>query len=124
MHNNIMAAGSRDRPPMLATQLMIYKELYHKLFDILKQYQKEVKEIHAKKIAKNANPLALIADAQQYPNTYYQAPKPHKSYAPPSKQLASTRSHVSTRHKGKEIAKLITPLSESASEEDNDPEQA
>ncbi|GJX38244.1 hypothetical protein Tco_0251547 [Tanacetum coccineum] len=32
---------------------------YHKLFDILKQYQKEVNEICAEKIAKNANPLAL-----------------------------------------------------------------
>ncbi|GJU78072.1 retrovirus-related pol polyprotein from transposon TNT 1-94 [Tanacetum coccineum] len=33
-------------------------------------------------------------------------------------------SHASTRHKGKETAKPITPLSESASEEDSDPEQA
>ncbi|GJU01378.1 hypothetical protein Tco_1111716 [Tanacetum coccineum] len=57
------------------------KESYHKLFDILKQYQKEVNEIHAKKIARNANPLALTA-------------------------------------------KPITPPSESASEEDTDPEQA
>ncbi|GJY42695.1 hypothetical protein Tco_0430908 [Tanacetum coccineum] len=100
------------------------KESYHKLFDILKQYQKEVNDIRAEKIAKNANPLALVADAQQYPETYYQAPKPHKSYAPPSIQSSSTRSHATTRHKGKEIAKPITPLSESASEEDSDPEQA
>ncbi|GKC51057.1 hypothetical protein Tco_1073802 [Tanacetum coccineum] len=34
---------------------------YHKLFDILKQYQKEVNELCAERIAKNANPLALIA---------------------------------------------------------------
>ncbi|GJW78307.1 hypothetical protein Tco_0139989 [Tanacetum coccineum] len=54
---------------------------YHKLFDILKQYQKEVNELRAERMAKNANPLALIA-------------------------------------------KLITPPSESASEEDSDPEQA
>ncbi|GJW59085.1 hypothetical protein Tco_0105816 [Tanacetum coccineum] len=86
--------------------------------------QKEVNEICAKKIAKNTNPLALVAAAQQYPESYYQAPKSHKSYAPPSKQSSSTRSHVSTRHKGKEIAKPITPLSEPASEEDSDPEQA
>nr|GEW94518.1 hypothetical protein [Tanacetum cinerariifolium] len=33
---------------------------YHKLFDVLKQYQKEVNEICAERIAKNANPLALI----------------------------------------------------------------
>ncbi|GKE01390.1 hypothetical protein Tco_1389373 [Tanacetum coccineum] len=100
------------------------KESYHKLFDILKQYQKEVNDIRAEKIAKNANPLALVADAQQYPETYYQASKPHKSYAPPSIQSSSTRSHATTRHKGKEIAKPITPLSESAFEEDSDPEQA
>ncbi|GKC08201.1 hypothetical protein Tco_0999811 [Tanacetum coccineum] len=40
------------------------KESYHKLFDILKQYQKEVNEIRAEKIAKNANPLAHVAAAQ------------------------------------------------------------
>ncbi|GJT17860.1 agenet domain-containing protein [Tanacetum coccineum] len=37
---------------------------YHKLFDILKQYQKEVNELCAERIAKNANPLALVATAQ------------------------------------------------------------
>ncbi|GKC94219.1 hypothetical protein Tco_1159661 [Tanacetum coccineum] len=97
------------------------KESYRKLFDILKQYQKEVNEIHAEKIARNANPLALVAAAQQYLEPYYQAPKSHKSYAPPLKQSSSTRSHATTRHKGKEIAKSITPPSESASEEDSDP---
>ncbi|GJX38992.1 hypothetical protein Tco_0252295 [Tanacetum coccineum] len=125
MHNNIMADGSRDRPPMIATgryaqftlregesiesyysefykmmneivrnQLEVAttqvnvqflqqlqpewsrfvtvvkqtidldKESYHKLFDILKQYQKEVNEIRAEKIARNANPLAHVAAAQ------------------------------------------------------------
>nr|GEZ40498.1 hypothetical protein [Tanacetum cinerariifolium] len=34
------------------------------------------------------------------------------------------RSHTTTRHKGKEIAKPITPSSETASEEDRDPEEA
>ncbi|GJX76465.1 hypothetical protein Tco_0323276 [Tanacetum coccineum] len=79
----------------------------------------EVNEIRAKRIAKNKNPLALVATAQRYPDPYYQAPKSHKSFAPPSKQSSSTRSHVSTRYKGKEIAKPITPPSKSASEEDN-----
>ncbi|GKA84101.1 hypothetical protein Tco_0805696 [Tanacetum coccineum] len=100
------------------------KDSYHKLFDILKQYQKEVNEIRDEKIAMNANPLALVAATQQYPNTYYQSPKSHKSYAPTSKLSSSTQSHVTTRNKGKEIAKPITPPSESASEEDSDPEQA
>ncbi|GJZ64921.1 retrovirus-related pol polyprotein from transposon TNT 1-94 [Tanacetum coccineum] len=71
---------------------------YHKLFDVLKQYQKEVNKIRAERIAKNANPLAL--------------------------QSSSTRSNASTRHKGKEIAKPITPPSESHSDEDSDLEQA
>nr|GEZ49986.1 hypothetical protein [Tanacetum cinerariifolium] len=35
--------------------------LYHKLFDILKQHQHEVNEIRAKKIARVANPIALVA---------------------------------------------------------------
>ncbi|GJR67967.1 hypothetical protein Tco_0014032 [Tanacetum coccineum] len=63
------------------------KESYHKLFDILKQYQKEVNEIRAEKIARNANPLTLVAAAQPYQETYYQAPKPQKSYAPPTKKI-------------------------------------
>ncbi|GKA17516.1 hypothetical protein Tco_0697353, partial [Tanacetum coccineum] len=36
---------------------------------------------------------------------------------------SSTRQSASTRHKGKEVAKPITPQSESVSEEDSDPEQ-
>nr|GEZ34428.1 hypothetical protein [Tanacetum cinerariifolium] len=32
---------------------------YHKLFDILKQYHNKVNELHAEKLARNANPLAL-----------------------------------------------------------------
>ncbi|GKF39621.1 hypothetical protein Tco_0119682, partial [Tanacetum coccineum] len=56
--------------------------------------------------------------------TYYQSPKHHKSYAPTLKASLPTRSHATTRHKDKEIAKPITPPSESASEKDSDPEQA
>ncbi|GJT18652.1 hypothetical protein Tco_0877358 [Tanacetum coccineum] len=97
---------------------------YHKLFDILKQYQKEVNELRAKRMAKNANPLALVATAQTLQDSYYQTSKSHKSYAPTSKASLPSRSHETTRHKGKEIAKPITPLSESASEEDSDPKQA
>ncbi|GKB63293.1 hypothetical protein Tco_0919479 [Tanacetum coccineum] len=162
MHNNIMTAGSRDRPPMLVTgRYTQWQSRFLRYIDtrpngdalrkcILEgpyklttvtilavpaiddspevpertTYQKEVNEIHAERIAKNANPLALVAVAQQFLDPYYQAPKSHKSYAPPSKQLSSTRSHASTKYKGKEIAKPITPPSESASEEDSDPEQA
>ncbi|GJZ99929.1 hypothetical protein Tco_0672480 [Tanacetum coccineum] len=52
---------------------------YHTLFDILKQYQNEVNDIRAERIAKSANPLALLAAAQPYSNNYYQAPKPQRS---------------------------------------------
>ncbi|GKF23965.1 hypothetical protein Tco_0076287, partial [Tanacetum coccineum] len=97
---------------------------YHKLFDILKQYQKEVIKLRAERIVKNANPLALVATAQPHQDPYYQTSKSHKSYAPTSRTSLPTRSNATTRHKGKEIAKPITPPSESASEEDSDPEQA
>nr|GEY17881.1 hypothetical protein [Tanacetum cinerariifolium] len=96
---------------------------YHKLFDILKRYQKEVIELRAKRLARNANPLALGATVQAYQDPYYQTSRSHKSYAS-SKPLIPTRSHTTTRHKGKEISKPITPPSEIASEEDSDPEQA
>ncbi|GJR44227.1 integrase, catalytic region, zinc finger, CCHC-type containing protein [Tanacetum coccineum] len=57
-------------------------------------------------------------------NPYYQTSKSHKSSAPTSKASLPTRSHATTRHKGKETAKPITPPFESAFEEDSDPEQA
>nr|GEV55769.1 hypothetical protein [Tanacetum cinerariifolium] len=72
---------------------------YHKLFDILKQHHNEVNEIQAKSLARNANPLALVAATQQQPS-YYPQPKP--TYNPPT---SSTRSHATTLCKGKEIAK-------------------
>ncbi|GJS65689.1 hypothetical protein Tco_0680253 [Tanacetum coccineum] len=82
-------------------------------FDILKQYQNEVNDIRAERIAKSANPLALLTAAQPYLDNYYQAPKPQRSNATSS----STRPSASTRHKGKEIAKLVTPQSESVQNE-------
>ncbi|GKC96965.1 hypothetical protein Tco_1162407 [Tanacetum coccineum] len=88
------------------------------------QFLQQLQPECQKKIARNANPLALVAAAEQYPNTYYQAPQPHKSYAPQPKASPSTRSHATTKNKGKEIAKPITHPSESASKEDSDPEQA
>nr|GEV54506.1 hypothetical protein [Tanacetum cinerariifolium] len=67
---------------------------YHKLFDILKQYQNEVNELRAERLS-----------------------------APSPKSSIPSRSHTTTKHKGKEIAKPITPPSETAFEEDNDLEQ-
>nr|GEY46769.1 hypothetical protein [Tanacetum cinerariifolium] len=97
---------------------------YHKLFNILKQYQKKVNELHAERLARNANPLALVATAQADQDPYYQTSRSHRSSTPSPKPSIPNRSHTTTKHKGKEIAKPITPPSEIASEEDNDPEQA
>nr|GEV18768.1 putative ribonuclease H-like domain-containing protein [Tanacetum cinerariifolium] len=97
---------------------------YHKLFDILKQYQKEVNELCAKRLARIANALALVATAQANQDPYYQTSKYNKSYAPSSKPSIPTKTHTTTRYKGKEIAKPITTPSETASEEDIDPEKA
>ncbi|GKE11014.1 hypothetical protein Tco_1414565 [Tanacetum coccineum] len=60
----------------------MYKVSYHTLFDILKQHQNEVNDIRTETIARNANPLALVAATQQYPDDYYQAPQALKSYKP------------------------------------------
>ncbi|GJV69234.1 hypothetical protein Tco_1484743 [Tanacetum coccineum] len=85
---------------------------------IVKQANKGVR------IAKNANPLALFAATQHYPDDYTQSPKPYKTHAHSSRQTPSTRTHATIRNKGKEIVKPPSPQSESASEEDSDEEQA
>nr|GFC72561.1 hypothetical protein [Tanacetum cinerariifolium] len=64
------------------------------------------------RLTRNANQLALVAAAQANQDPYYQTSKSHKPYAPSSKPSIPTRSHTTTRHKGKEIAKPITPPSE------------
>nr|GEV22437.1 hypothetical protein [Tanacetum cinerariifolium] len=97
---------------------------YHKLFDILKQYQNKVNKLRAEKLTRNANPLALVATAQASQDPFYQSSRSHRSSAPSPKPSIPSRSHTSTKHKGKEIAKPITPPSEIAFEEDSDLEQA
>nr|GFA08228.1 hypothetical protein [Tanacetum cinerariifolium] len=164
MHNNIMAAGLRDRLPMLATgryaqwrspvpetdnsptvpEHTTVKTLLNMSLKNKAHFKSKKEAIHLiltgigdeiystvdacktthEIIAKDANPLALVATAQPNQDSYYQTPKSQKSYAPTSKALLPTRSHETTRNKGKEIAKPITPPSESASEEDSDPEQS
>ncbi|GJT97348.1 retrovirus-related pol polyprotein from transposon TNT 1-94 [Tanacetum coccineum] len=194
MHNNIMAAGSRNRPPMLATRryaqwrsrflrhidtrlngdalrkcilegpytpttviIPVVPATDNSLavpertivetvlnmspenkahFESEKEainliltgigdeiYSTEVNELRAERIAKNANPLSLVATAQPYQDPYYQTSKSHKSSAPTSKASLPSISHATTRHKGKETTKPITPPSKSASKEVNDPEQ-
>nr|GEW72463.1 hypothetical protein [Tanacetum cinerariifolium] len=76
---------------------------YHKLYDILKQHQNEVNEIRAERIARTANPLALVT--QQQPVYHPQTHPTHNT------QNSSTRSQQpATRNRGKEIDKEIDKL--------------
>ncbi|GJX14481.1 hypothetical protein Tco_0206239 [Tanacetum coccineum] len=76
---------------------------YHKLYDILKQHHNEVNEIRAERLARTANPLALVAQQQQVTinktiltqNTQYTSPQ--------------TRSQQSTKNKGKTIVTSSAP---------------
>ncbi|GJT72292.1 uncharacterized mitochondrial protein-like protein [Tanacetum coccineum] len=75
---------------------------YHKLYVILKQHQNEVNEIRAKRLARTANPLALVA--QQQPVYHPQTYPTHYT------QNSSTRSQqAATRNKGKAIINSPQP---------------
>ncbi|GKA26220.1 hypothetical protein Tco_0712329 [Tanacetum coccineum] len=83
---------------------------YHKLYDILKQHQNEVNEMRAERLARTANPLALVA--QQQP-VYH--PQNHPNHYT---QNSSTRSHLTATKnrddemsKEKEIDKLMALIS-------------
>nr|GFB27769.1 hypothetical protein [Tanacetum cinerariifolium] len=68
---------------------------YHKLYDILKQHQHGVNEIRAEKIARVANPLALVARQQQV-----YRPQSHPTQY---NQNSSTRTQHATRNRRKAI---------------------
>ncbi|GJT29042.1 hypothetical protein Tco_0909317 [Tanacetum coccineum] len=75
---------------------------YHKLYDILKQHQNEVNEIRAERLARTANPLALIAKKQP---VYH--PQNHPTH---NNQYSSSRSQQSTRNRGKAIVNSSAPI--------------
>ncbi|GJT22437.1 hypothetical protein Tco_0892374 [Tanacetum coccineum] len=118
MHNNIMAAGSKVSSPMFGQEDINNGDQFYGLhFSLLlqqKQYQNEVNDIRAERIAKSANPLALLAAAQPYSDNYYQAPKPQRSYA----NIIFTRLvHLQThRQRDRQTSTPHNP--ESVSEED------
>ncbi|GJX41148.1 putative ribonuclease H-like domain-containing protein [Tanacetum coccineum] len=79
---------------------------YHKLFDILKQYQKEVNELRAERMAKNANPLSLcllLHNTLQEP--ILSSSKSHKSYAHQHQKLTSQRSDPEQAQRDKDMQK-------------------
>ncbi|GJY71766.1 retrovirus-related pol polyprotein from transposon TNT 1-94 [Tanacetum coccineum] len=75
---------------------------YHKLYDILKQHQNEVNEIRAERLARTANPLALVAQQQPVYN-----PQNHPTQ---NTQYSSNRSQQSTRNRGKAIVNSSAPI--------------
>ncbi|GJW29968.1 hypothetical protein Tco_0046843 [Tanacetum coccineum] len=75
---------------------------YHKLYDILKQHQNEVNELRAERLARTANPLALVAQQQL---VYH--PQNHPNHYT---QNSSTRSQqAATRNRGKAIVNSPPP---------------
>ncbi|GJZ54919.1 hypothetical protein Tco_0610112 [Tanacetum coccineum] len=75
---------------------------YHKLYDILKQHQNEVNELRAERLARTANPLALIA--QQQPVYHPQTHPNHYTY-----NSSSRPQQAATRNRGKAIVNSFTP---------------
>ncbi|GJS32444.1 hypothetical protein Tco_0530826 [Tanacetum coccineum] len=71
-------------------------------------------------MASNVNPLTLVVIAQHYPDYYTQAPKPYKTHAQSTRKTPSTKYHTTTRNKGNEIVKPLSP----PSEDESDKEQA
>nr|GFA01509.1 Gag-Pol polyprotein [Tanacetum cinerariifolium] len=80
--------------------------LYHKPYDILKQHQNEVNEIRAERIARTANPLALVA--QQQP-VYH--PQNHPTHYTQNYSTRSQQAATKNRGKDKEIDKLMALIS-------------
>ncbi|GKF17561.1 hypothetical protein Tco_0062479 [Tanacetum coccineum] len=76
--------------------------LLSQLYDILKQHQNEINEIRAERLARIANPLALVA--QQQP-AYH--PQNHPNH---NTQYSSTRSQQATRNRGKAIVNSSAPI--------------
>nr|GEZ21358.1 hypothetical protein [Tanacetum cinerariifolium] len=97
-------------------------QMAHEMWEAIERLQ-QVTELRAEKLARTANPLALVATAQASQEPFYQSSRSHRSQAPSSKPSISTRSNTATRHKGKEIAKPITPAPEIAFKEDIDPDK-
>nr|GEV83664.1 retrovirus-related Pol polyprotein from transposon TNT 1-94 [Tanacetum cinerariifolium] len=76
---------------------------YHKLYDILKQHHNEVNELRAERIARAANPLALVAQRQP---VYH--PQNHSTHYT---QNSSTKSQqAATRNRGKAIVNYPLPI--------------
>ncbi|GJT91998.1 ribonuclease H-like domain-containing protein [Tanacetum coccineum] len=75
---------------------------YHKLYDILKQHQNKVNEIRAERLARTANPLALVAKKQ---SVYH--PQTHPTHYTHNSLTKSQQ--AATKNRGKAIVNSSTP---------------
>ncbi|GJW53961.1 retrovirus-related pol polyprotein from transposon TNT 1-94 [Tanacetum coccineum] len=135
--NNIMAAGSKEAStPMLRTgRYSQWHSRFLRYLDtksngeylrkcIFDMFQNEVNDIRSERLARSANPLALLAAAPPYSDNYYEAPKPQRSNAPSYKQSSSTRSSAKYQTKRlKDRQNSYYSISGPFSEEDSDPEK-
>nr|GEU29811.1 zinc knuckle CX2CX4HX4C [Tanacetum cinerariifolium] len=76
---------------------------YNKLYDILKQHQNEVNKIKVERLARTANPLALVS--QQQP-IYH--PQNHHTHYTQNSSIKSQQ--AATRNKGKAIVNSPPPI--------------
>ncbi|GJW55401.1 integrase, catalytic region, zinc finger, CCHC-type containing protein, partial [Tanacetum coccineum] len=114
MHNNIMAAGSKDRPPMLGPgRYSQWRSPFLRYIDTKPNGEGLRKSILSGPYVPSTVLVQVVAATEDK----------RAFFTTTSKQNVKIPS-ASTRHKGKEIAKPVTPQSESVSEEDSDPEQA
>nr|GFA28295.1 hypothetical protein [Tanacetum cinerariifolium] len=79
---------------------------HHKFYDILKQHHKKVNEIRAKKLARTANPLALVA--QQQPD-YHPLNHPQKHPTHYTQNSSTRPQQAITRNRGKAIVNSPQP---------------
>ncbi|GJR84122.1 hypothetical protein Tco_0154907 [Tanacetum coccineum] len=130
MHNNIMTAGSRDPPPMLATKCILEGPYTPSTVTIL-----AVPATDDSLEVPERTTVEIILNMSPENKTHYESEKEeiHLLLTGIKDEIYSTVDACKTAHdmwiaierlqQGKEIANPITPPSESASKEDSDPEQ-
>ncbi|GJR96215.1 integrase, catalytic region, zinc finger, CCHC-type containing protein [Tanacetum coccineum] len=164
MHNNIMAAGSKDRPPMLGPgRYSQWRSRFLRYIDTKPNGEGLRKSILSGPYVPSTVLVQAVAATEGVPavqqhttiETVLNMTPENKEHFLSKKEAifllltgigdeiystvdacktanemwiaiesATTGPSASTRHKGKEIAKPVTPQSESVSEEDSDPKQA
>ncbi|GJY06810.1 retrovirus-related pol polyprotein from transposon TNT 1-94 [Tanacetum coccineum] len=105
LHNAIMEAGGKDRPPMLAPESRAEDCLLSQTLRHPKEHQNEVNEIRAERLARTANPLALVLLKQTTSKAIV------NSSTPTYDQEPTTVTKDNEMSKEKEIDKLMALIS-------------